>query len=146
MKPEISWSEKNKGEFESNCVRILEKEGVTDAKKYCDCLLESSMASYPDAEGAMELEQHEIVKLFEESKCLDDILLIKLEDPWTEDVEELFLKHCMEAQVNQGISEENASAYCDCALAEIKTIVPNPHHVMALTEEELAQVLEKCNP
>ena len=146
MEQVTSWSKQSMEEFESNCVRILEKEGVSNAKKYCDCLLESSMESYPDAEVAMELEQHEIVQLFENSKCLDDILLIKLEDPWTAEVETLFVKHCLEAQLGQDVAEAEANAYCDCALEEIKKIVPNPHQVISLTEEELEQVLQKCKP
>ncbi len=44
------------------------------------------------------------------------------------------------------ITEDAADAYCDCALAEIKEIVPNPHHVMSLTQEELDHILNKCKP
>ena len=73
-------------------------------------------------------------------------MLIKIEDPWTEEVEKLFVKHCQKAQADQGVAEEVAKSYCDCALGEIKQIVPNPHHVMSLTEEELNHILEKCKP
>ena len=71
-------------------------------------------------------------------------MLIKLEDPWTEEVESLFLEHCQAAQKEQGVSTEEGSSYCECALEEIKKIVPNPHHVISLTQEELDTVLEKC--
>ena len=141
---EHQWSDKDKLEFERNCVAILEQEGVTNAKEYCDCLLDASVSNYPDPSVATELEQNDIVKLFEESNCLDDILLIKLEDPWTEEVEKLFVEHCQNAQLEQGVSDDDAQAYCDCALGEIKEIVPNPHHVISLTQEELDHVLEKC--
>ena len=140
------WTDKHKLEFERNCVGILEREGVVNAKNYCDCLLESSVKNYPDPEVASELEQNDIVDLFEESNCLDDILLIKLEDPWTEEVEKLFVKHCQEAQAQQGVTEDAAKSYCDCALVEIKEIVPNPHHVMSLTQDELDHILNKCKP
>ena len=140
------WTDKHKLEFERNCVGFLEREGVVNAKEYCDCLLEASVTNYPDPEVASELEQNDIVKMFEESKCLDDILLIKIEDPWTEEVEKLFVKHCQEAQAEQGVGEDAAQAYCDCALVEIKEIVPNPHHVMSLTQEELDHILNKCKP
>lgn len=139
------WTEKNMLEFERNCVGFLESEDVLNAKEYCDCLLESSLEAYPDAQVAMELEQNQIVELFENSKCLDDLLLIKIEDPWTEEVEQLFLEHCKIAQKEKGVSDSKADSYCSCALVEIKLIVPNPQHVMTLTEEELAHVLEKCN-
>jgi len=138
------WTEKNMLEFERNCVGFLESEDVQNAKKYCDCLLESSVEAYPDPTVAMELEQNEIVSLFVNSKCVDDLLLIKIEDPWTEEVEQLFLEHCKIAQKEKGVAEADADSYCSCALGEIKQIVPNPHHVMTLTEEELAHVLEKC--
>ncbi len=141
---EHQWSDKDKLEFERNCIGILEQEGVTNAKEYCDCLLDASVSNYPDPAVATELEQNDIVKLFEESNCLDDILLIKLEDPWTEEVEKLFVEHCQTAQSEQGVSDSEAKAYCDCALQEIKEIVPNPHHVISLTQEELDHVLEKC--
>ena len=138
------WTEKDKLEFERNCVGFLESEDVQNAKKYCDCLLESSIEAYPDPMVAMELEQNEIVSLFVNSKCVDDLLLIKIEDPWTEEVEQLFLQHCKTAQKEKGVAEADANTYCSCALGEIKQIVPNPQHVMTLTEEELAHVLEKC--
>jgi len=138
------WTEKNMLEFERNCVGFLESEDVQNAKNYCDCLLESSIEAYPDPRLAMELEQNEIVRLFVESKCVDDLLLIKIEDPWTEEVEQLFLEHCKIAQKEKGVAEADADTYCSCALREIKQIVPNPQHVMTLTEEELAHVLEKC--
>ncbi|MGI9531347.1 hypothetical protein [Lutimonas sp.] len=138
------WTEKNMLEFERNCVGFLESEDVKNAKIYCDCLLKSSIEAYPDAQVAMELEQNQIVELFVNSKCIDDLLLIKIEDPWTEDVEKLFLDHCKKAQKEKGATDEKANSYCDCALGEIKEIVPNPQHVMALTEEELAHILEKC--
>lgn len=138
------WTDKNLLDFEKNCVGFLETEGVENAKVYCDCLLESSVKAYPDPAVAMELEQNEIVKLFEDSKCMDDLLLIKIEDPWTEEVEQLFLEHCKSAQIKKGVSEVGANEYCSCALIEIKEIVPNPHHVMALTQEELDHILNKC--
>ncbi len=139
------WTEKNMFEFERNCVGFLESEDVQNAKEYCDCLLKSSIEAYPDAEKAMELEQNEIVELFVNSECLDDLLLIKIEDPWTEEVEQLFIEHCNLAQKEKGVDQAAADSYCSCALEEIKKIVPNPQHVMSLTEEELAHVLEKCN-
>lgn len=141
---EHQWSDKDKLEFERNCVGILEQEGVSNAKEYCDCLLDASVSNYPNPAVATELEQNDIVKLFEESNCLDDILLIKLEDPWTEEVEKLFVEHCQKAQREQGVTDDEAQTYCDCALQEIKEIVPNPHHVISLTQEELDHVLEKC--
>ncbi len=140
------WTERNKLEFEKNCAVFLEKEGVEDPSPYCDCLLQSSLSSYPDPEVAMELEQEHMSELFLKSKCLDDLLLIKIEDPWTEEVEQIFLKHCYEAQLTSGASAGNADHYCSCALEEIKTIIPNPQHVLTLTEEELQHILSKCNP
>lgn len=144
VKSKHQWTEKNMLEFERNCVGFLESEDVENAKIYCDCLLKSSIEAYPDAQVAMELEQNEIVELFVNSKCIDDLLLIKIEDPWTEEVEKIFLQHCKTAQKEKGVSESDADSYCSCALGEIKKIVPNPHYVMALTQEELTHVLEKC--
>ena len=140
------WTEKNKLDFEKNCVVFLQKEGVENPKPYCDCLLQSSLESYPDPEVAMELEHEHIAELFINSKCLDDLLLIKIEDPWTDEVEQVFLEHCRKGQQSKGVTEENANKYCDCALEEIKKIIPNPQHVISLTEEELQHILAKCNP
>ena len=138
------WTEKDMLEFERNCVGFLESEDVQNAKVYCDCLLETSVKAYPDPSNAMALGQNEIVDLFVKSDCIDDLLLIKIENPWTDEVEQIFIEHCTVAQKEKGVSEEAADSYCSCALEEIKQIVPNPHHVMTLTEEELAQILEKC--
>ena len=138
------WSEKEMLEFERNCIGSLESERVENAKVYCDCLLKSSVEAYPDPSVAIELEQNDIVALFEKSNCLDDLLMIKIEDPWTEEVEQLFLEHCKTSQIESGVSDSEADDYCDCALGEIKKIVPNPHHVMALTQEELDHIFAKC--
>lgn len=143
---EHQWADKNKMEFERNCVGFLENEGVEKAKMYCDCLLKSSMESYPDPKVAMDLEQNEIVTLFVESDCVDDLLLIKIEDPWTDEVDQLFVDNCLKAQEENGITKNESELYCSCALEEIKEIVPNPHHVMTLTEDELAGILAKCKP
>lgn len=143
-KSKHQWTEKDMLEFERNCVGFLESEDVQNAKQYCDCLLASSVKAYPDPAVAMELEQNEIVSLFVNSKCVDDLLLIKIEDPWTKEVEQLFLEHCKTAQKEKGVKEAEADNYCSCALGEIKQIVPNPQHVMTLTEEELTHILEKC--
>ncbi|MGB5315059.1 MAG: hypothetical protein WBN56_03595 [Robiginitalea sp.] len=139
-----TWSEEERIQFNSNCLGFLEREGVADAGKYCDCLLESSMENYPDVQEAMELEQTEIVTLFEQSKCVDELLLVKIEHPWTEEAEALFLEHCQEGKQQQGMSALDAEEYCNCALAEVRVLIPNPHHVISLTEEELAQIFSKC--
>jgi hypothetical protein len=146
VKTEHQWTEENMLEFEKNCVGFLESEAVENAKNYCDCLLESSVQAYPDPAVAMELEQNEIVKLFVDSECVNDLLLIKIDDPWTEEVEQIFLEHCKKTQLQNGVAENNAESYCDCALLEIKEIVPNPHHVMSLTQDELDHILNKCKP
>ena len=139
-----TWSEEDRIQFNSNCLGFLEREGVADAGKYCDCLLESSMKNYPDVQEAMELEQTEIVTLFEQSKCVDELLLVKIEHPWTEEAEALFLEHCQEGKQQQGMSEMDAAKYCNCALAEVRVLIPNPQHVISLTEEELTQIFNKC--
>ncbi|MDM9630474.1 hypothetical protein [Robiginitalea aurantiaca] len=138
------WTEEDRARFNSNCAGFLEAEGVEDSGKYCDCLLKSSMEKYPDVGSAMELEQTEIVSLFEQSECIDELLLVKIEHPWTEEAEELFKKHCKEGKMQQGISDDDAEKYCDCALAEVRELIPNPHHVISLTEEELLQIFNKC--
>ncbi len=140
-----NWSEINIAEFQKNCTGFLEIEGVENPAKYCDCLLDSSIEAYPDAKKAIELEQHEIVSLFEDSKCIDDILLIKIEDPWTQEVEALFMENCKQQQKTLDVEMETAESYCVCALEKVKQIIPNPQHVIALTEEELDHVLESCN-
>ncbi len=103
-----AWSEEDKDRFSSNCVGFLEGEGVAQAEKYCDCLLQSSMEEYPDVQEAIELEQTEIVTLFEQSKCIDELLLVKIEHPWTEEAEGLFLEHCQEGKRQQGMTGEDA--------------------------------------
>lgn len=139
-----SWTETDMISFQSNCIGFLENEGVSDPSKYCNCLLESSLIKYPDVEEAMELEQHEIVSMFENSDCIDELLLVKIEQPWTEESEELFIKSCQESKMRQGLTEGQSLEYCSCALEEVKLIIPNPQHVISLTEEELKRVFNKC--
>jgi len=54
------------------------------------------------------------------------------------------LDECLTSAKKKYSSEEEAKAYCDCALVEIKKIIPNPQHVITLTEYELNLILEKC--
>ena len=138
------WMKNEKKLFENNCVVYLEKEAVNNAKAYCDCLLETTIENYPNPEEAFNLEQNDIVLLFEESKCLDELLIIKIEDPWTEEVSKLFLTNCVTAQIKNEVSTKKAEEYCSCALEKVKTIIPNPHHVMSLTKSELNQVFDTC--
>ena len=139
-----AWSSNDRARFNKNCVGFLTNEGVTEATKYCDCLLQSSMEKYPDVAEALELEQTEIVALFEQSQCIDELLLVKIEHPWTDEAESLFLESCQEGRRQQGMKDEDAEKYCDCALSEVRVLIPNPHHVISLTEEELSQIFEKC--
>jgi len=140
----VVWPEEEKNRFYSNCVGFLELEGVADAKKYCDCLLESSMEKYPDIEEAMELEQKEIVILFEQSNCLDDYLMVKIEDPWTEEVSAVFLEHCQKSKKESGSNEDDALKYCSCALEKIKELIPQPQHLIQLTPEEWESIVKDC--
>ena len=140
----VVWPEEEKNRFYSNCVGFLEREGVVDAKKYCDCLLESSMEKYPDIEEAMELEQKEIVILFEQSNCLDDYLMVKIEDPWTEEVSAVFLEHCQKSKKESGSNEDDALKYCSCALEKIKELIPQPQHLIQLTPEEWESIVKDC--
>lgn len=139
------WTEKDQQVFTKNCVGLLEIEGVDNAEDYCSCLLETSMREYPDPEEAMELEQSHIVEMFENSECIDDLLIVKIEDPWTEEAEALFVKECLTAQTAQGIDENTASGYCDCALNEIREIIPNPQHVISMTQEEMQHIIDTCS-
>lgn len=138
------WPEQEKNRFYSNCVEFLERDGVADAKKYCDCLLESSMEKYPDIAEAMELEQTEIVNLFEQSNCLDEYLMVKIEDPWTEEVSAVFLEHCQKSKIASGSDEEDALKYCSCALEKIKELIPQPQHLIQLTPEEWESIVKDC--
>jgi len=61
-----------------------------------------------------------------------------------EEVEKIFLDECLTSAKKKYSSEEEAKTYCDCALVEIKKIIPNPQHVITLTENELNLILEKC--
>jgi hypothetical protein len=140
----VVWPEKEKDRFYSNCVGFLEREGVASAENYCDCLLASSMEKYPDIEEAMELEQTEIVNLFEQSNCLDDYLMVKIEDPWTEEVSAVFLEHCQKSKTESGSNEDDALKYCSCALDKIKELIPQPQHLIQLTPEEWESIVKDC--
>ena len=138
------WPEEEKNRFLSNCVGFLEREGIATAETYCDCLLESSMEKYPDIEEAMELEQTEIVTLFEQSNCLDDYLMVKIENPWTEEVSAVFLEHCQKSKTESGSNEDDALKYCSCALEKIKELIPQPQHLIQLTPEEWESIVKDC--
>lgn len=140
----VSWSDEEKKSFIANCEGFLVSEGVEDAREYCDCLLESSIENFPDFKEATALEQTEIVDLFERSQCIDELLLVKIEHPWTEEAEEFFITSCQQGKLGQGWNEEESINYCSCALEQIREIIPNPHHVISLTEEELSLVFNAC--
>ena len=141
---EHSWSEANKAAFQKNCIGFLVSDSVEHPGTYCDCLLETVIKNYPTPEDAIALNQNELAKLFENSECIDDILLIKIENPWDKEVEKVFLDECLTSAKKKYSTEVEAKTYCDCALVEIKIIIPNPQHVMDLTENELNLILEKC--
>lgn len=140
-----SWTDKQQEGFLKNCNGFLISDGVDNAEEYCDCLLTTTMDAYPNPEIAMELEQNDIVRLFEESGCLDDYLMVKIEDPWTDEVNEAYLKSCIDARIKTGVSKEEAVSYCSCSLDYIKEIIPNPQHLIQLTKEEWEKIKSNCN-
>ena len=95
----IEWTDEQKNEFSQNCNVFLQNDGVEGAENYCSCLLTATMEAHPDPETAMELEQNDIVSLFEESGCLDDYLMVKIEDPWTDEVSTAFLDSCKKSRI-----------------------------------------------
>ena len=138
------WTDADKKAFEKNCVGFLKASSVEKPDSYCDCLLTSVIKKYPIPQDAINLNQKELALFFEKSACIDDILLVKIISPWNDETEQLFLKECM-AKANKNYdSEEKTKNYCDCALEEIKKIIPNPQHVLSLTEDELNSILDKC--
>ncbi len=139
-----NWSEDYKATFQQNCTGFLVSESVEHPQKYCDCLLETVIHKYPMPEEAISLSEHELAKLFEISECIDDILLIKIESPWNQNIEKVFLKECFESARKDYDLEQEAKTYCNCALVEVKKIIPNPQHVIDLTQDELNLILEKC--
>ena len=138
------WSERQDQEFLKNCNGFLENESVEGASTYCNCLLNATKKAHPDPETAMTLEQNDIVSLFEESGCLDDYLMVKIEDPWTDEVSAAFISQCETTQIEGGAEEAVAKAYCSCALDKIKELIPQPQHLVQLTEAELSGILEDC--
>lgn len=139
-----SWTDKQQEGFLKNCNGFLINDGVDNAENYCDCLLTTTMDAHPNPELAMELEQNDIVSLFEESGCLDDYLMVKIEDPWTDEVSDVYLKSCKEARLKTGVSEDKAESYCSCSLDYIKEIIPNPQHLIQLTKEEWEKIKQNC--
>jgi uncharacterized protein YdcH (DUF465 family) len=138
-----SWTDADEQAFKDNSNAFLTAHGVTDTKKYTDCLLKTVIEEYPNPEDALSSGQSEMLILFEKSNCLDDLLIVKIESAWNKDTEALFLKKCkLNAKKNPTVKD--AEKYCNCALTEIKKIIPNPQHVIRLTEEELDAILKKC--
>lgn len=140
----IEWTKEQKNEFIQNCNVFLENDGVDGTVNYCTCLLEATMNAHPDPETAMELEQNDIVSLFEESGCLDDYLMVKIEDPWTEEVSMAFLDSCKKSRVEMGDSDEVANEYCACSLAKIKELIPQPQYLLQLTTDEWNAIKKSC--
>jgi len=139
------WTNDQNEEFLKNCNGFLDNEGVDNAAKYCDCLLDATKKAHPDPETAAALEQNDIVSLFEESGCLDDYLMVKIEDPWTEEVSAAFIENCTAFRVESGADSASAEAYCSCALEKVKALIPQPQHLIQLTQEELNNILKDCN-
>ena len=141
----VEWTAEQKNEFSQNCNVFLQNDGVEGAENYCSCLLTATMEAHPDPETAMELEQNDIVSLFEESGCLDDYLMVKIEDPWTDDVSMAFLESCKKSRIELGNSEQVATEYCDCSLIKIKELIPQPQYLLQLTQEEWKTITNSCD-
>ena len=138
------WTGEQDEAFLKNCNGFLDNEGVEEGKAYCDCLLEATKKAHPDPQSAMDLEQNDIVSLFEESGCLDDYLMVKIEDPWTEEVSMAFLEQCKKSKIEAGEDSSEAESYCSCALEKIKELIPQPQHLVQLTSEEWESIIESC--
>ncbi len=139
-----SWTDEEKIAFQKNSNGFLIAHAVENPEKYTDCLLKIVIDEYPIPEDAIALGQNELISLFEKSNCLDDLLLIKIVSPWDDEIEQIFLKECLTSAKKKFSTEADAKSYCDCALTEIKKIIPNPQHVITLTDDELSIILKKC--
>ncbi len=139
-----NWSEKDKSLFTDNCLTFMKTEGVEMSKDYCDCLLESTLEGQPNPDEAFALEQKDMAQLFNNSDCLKDLKSERELSSWDEAIENEFSTSCLEAQKGTDKSSEEQEAYCDCALAKVKEVIPHPQHFIAFTEQEMKEITEGC--
>ena len=139
-----SWTENDKLIFQKNSNGFLTAHSVENPEKYTNCLLKTVIDKYPNPDDALEIGQNELTKLFEESDCLDGLLLVKIVSPWNKETEQIFLDNCVSSAKKNAMTAEQAKTYCDCALIKVKEIIPNPQHLITLTEEEYNSILKDC--
>ena len=138
------WNDEDKQVFKNNSNSFLKAHSVENPEKYTDCLLETVMKEYPDPDKAMDASQNEMADLFESSDCLDDLTMVKIISQWNKETETIFIRECVKNAKKHYKTEADAKSYCECVLTEIKKIIPNPQHVVTLTEEEYNSVIKKC--
>lgn len=139
------WTAQDKGVFLGNCISFLENEGVASPKGYCDCLLDTAIENQPKPSMVFAMEQKDMAKLFNDSKCLDNVLADRNENSWDKELENTFITNCLEAQRKDGITDEKGRSHCDCALEKVKEMVPHPQHFVAIKEDEMKHILDACN-
>ena len=139
-----NWTSEAKQAFQDNSNAFLIAHSVENPEKYTDCLLKTVMDKYPNPDEAMEIGQNELSDLFEKSSCIDDLVLVKIVSAWNEETEKIFLKNCITSAQKNAMTAEDAKSYCDCAFGKIKKMIPNPQHVITLTEEEYKTILKEC--
>jgi hypothetical protein len=139
-----NWTSEAKQAFKDNSNAFLIAHSVDNPEKYTDCLLKTVMDKYPNPDEAMEIGQNELSDLFEKSSCIDDLVLVKIVSAWNAETEKIFLKNCINSAQKNAMIAKDAKSYCDCALGKIKKMIPNPQHVITLTEEEYKTILKEC--
>jgi len=139
-----SWSQKELDLFMTQCNIVAKEFTNEESEAYCECIKNLIVGVHPDPKAAGQLQDHEWRDLLENSDCNKRFSIPKIENKWTDLVVGSFMSGCMESALEKYDNEQDALAFCECALEETKRIIPNPHFAIMLTTEEYNQISESC--
>ena len=128
-----SWSQADRTEFISSCVKTAQTSMGTDsARYYCYCMQYKIEAKFPNALDVDKLTKDD----FSSAEWQKEIKACLTGGTWTKPDREEFVSNCTRTAKEGGLSEVKAKSYCECMLFKVEKRYPNANDLSKVTTDD----------
>jgi hypothetical protein len=138
-----AWSTADVKKFNRDCLSELANNSEEFADKFCPCFLDKMQNKF-SSYSEMELKSTEAQGKTAAEDCVERLGLNKKENKsnnndgggWPESVRNSFVSKCAD-EASSAMTRSAANNYCNCMVAEIEAMYPNPVDAGQLTEADM---------
>jgi len=129
-----SWSQLDRSEFISSCVKTAQTSMGTDsARYYCHCMQYKVEVKFPNPVDADKLTAAD----FNSAEWQKEIKACVGGGTWTRQDREEFISNCVKTAKDGGLSETKAKNYCECTQFKVEKKYPNSADLNKITADDL---------